>query len=314
VDDLLDVARVSTGKVLLGRAPLDLGALVTRSLATRTAGGRTERHRLEVETEPVWVDADDARLEQIVTNLVGNALKYTPAGGTVRVVVRREGDRAVLQVADTGVGIPSHVIGRVFDLFVQGDRSIDRSQGGLGVGLTLVRRLVEMHGGVVEAASPGAGAGSVFTVRLPALADPDPLPPARAPRPSQARRRVLVVEDNSDVREMLRAALELNGHDVHEAEDGPSGVAAARALRPEVVLVDIGLPGLDGYEVARQIRADGADDTLVLIALTGYGQPEDRRRAMDAGFDAHLVKPVDPPALAVLICEVQPKASRADKS
>ena len=298
VDDLLDVARVMTGKVLLERQPLDLADAVNHHVNSVRATGKMQDHVVALETTPVWVDADSIRVEQIVSNLVSNALKYTPAGGRITICVRPAGDQAVLTVEDTGVGIPPHLLSRIFDLFVQGERRLDRTQGGLGIGLTLVRRLVELHGGTVEAFSEGRDRGSRFTVRLKAIAARSHLEVGRTGVWTAARRRILVIEDNADARSILRALLEAAGHEVHEAADGPRGLELALALRPDVALIDLGLPGLDGFEVARQLRA--ADDRrgILLVAVTGYGSPEDRERALLAGFDVHLVKPVDPDILA----------------
>jgi signal transduction histidine kinase/CheY-like chemotaxis protein len=302
VDDLLDVARVTSGKIALVRRPLELGQALRHSLATLAASGRTERHRVTMDLEPVWADVDETRFEQIVNNLVGNALRFTPAAGTIEITLRAEHGDAVLRVRDTGVGIAREMLSRVFDLFAQGERGPDRGAGGLGLGLTLVRRITELHGGRVEAASEGTGHGSTFTVRLPALATPPaPAPAASATAPSNGRaRRILVVEDNTDAREMLRHLLHLAGHDVHEAADGPGGLEAALRLRPDVALVDVGLPGFDGYQLARRVRGS-TGPSIYLVALTGYGQPDDRRQAMEAGFDAHLVKPVNPEALLAAI-------------
>jgi PAS domain S-box-containing protein len=300
VDDLLDVARVSSGQVLLAQQACDLGALVRQVVATFRASHRLDGHEVNAETPAAWVEADPVRLEQVIANLLDNALKYTPAGGLIHLAVHGEPDAAVLTVSDTGAGIPAHLLARVFDLFVQGERGTDRGQGGLGIGLTLVRRLVELHQGTVEAASAGAGRGATFTVRLPRA-----LPPAEAaaadPPAAAHRLRILLVEDNADAREMLSAALRLQGHEVHVASDGPEGVSAALALQPDAALVDIGLPGFDGYEVARRIRAGRPTRATRLVALTGYGQPEDRRRTRDAGFDDHLVKPVDPGRVAEVL-------------
>jgi signal transduction histidine kinase/CheY-like chemotaxis protein len=296
VDDLLDVARVTSGKIVLDRRPLELAEAVRRGMATLAASGRTERHRVGLDLEPVWANVDETRLEQIVTNLVGNAVRFTPDGGSIDVGLRARGGEAVLQIRDTGVGIAPETLPRIFETFVQGARGPEGGPGGLGLGLTLVRRIAELHGGSVEAASEGAGRGSTFTVRLPAMPSPPPPPDPTRRRTSGVRRRVLIVEDNADAREVLRFALELSGHEVHEAHDGPSGLAAILRLRPDVALVDIGLPEFDGYEVARKVRATGGR-VPYLVALTGFGQPDDRRQALEAGFDAHLVKPVEPDAL-----------------
>ena len=298
VDDLLDVSRVVAGKVALRLQPVDLGE-VARRVATLGGGPAGARHVIYVDAAPTWVSADPTRLEQVLTNLVANAVKYTPAGGEITVTVAREGNQAVLRVRDTGMGIRPELLPRVFDLFVQADRSLERSSGGLGIGLTLVRQLVQLHGGSVEAASAGPGRGSTFTVRLPILAAL-PVPDGGAqPAVGGPPQRVLVVEDNDDAREMLRNLLSLLGHEVHEACDGAAGIEEARRVRPDAALIDIGLPGIDGYEVARRIRADVPGARLV--AVTGYGQPEDRERALAAGFDVHLVKPVDPDQLQRLL-------------
>jgi signal transduction histidine kinase/ActR/RegA family two-component response regulator len=290
VDDLLDAARVSTGKIVLRTTPLDVAAAVRRLVAGLVA----PRHTVRVDAESVWVSADETRLDQIIGNLISNALKYTPAGGEVSARVRAEGGEAVLEVVDTGDGIPAALLPHVFEPFVQGERTPDRTHGGLGLGLALVKRLVEMHGGSVQAASGGAGRGRTFTVRVPRIATPDAAAaPARAPS-VVASRRVLVVEDNADAREVLVAALRLDGHEVHEASDGHAGLEAALRLVPDVALIDVGLPGLDGYEVVRRLRATDAGAAMLLVALTGYGQADDRRRALAAGFDIHLVKPVAP--------------------
>jgi PAS domain S-box-containing protein len=300
VDDLLDVARVMTGKVLLERQPLDLAEAVTRHINSVRATGKMQEHRITVDAQTVWIDADSLRIEQIVGNLVSNALKYTPAGGRIAIRVGPDDGHALFSIEDTGVGMPAHLLTRVFDLFVQGDRRLDRGQGGLGIGLTLVRRLAELHGGTVEATSEGPDRGSRFTVRLRAIS-----PPRLAPdvarlggRWDVAARRILIIEDNADARIMLRQLLETAGHEVHEASDGRKGLELALTLRPDVALIDLGLPGLDGYEIARQLRAADERRKILLVAVTGYGSPEDRERSLLAGFDVHLVKPVDPDMLA----------------
>jgi PAS domain S-box-containing protein len=296
MDDLLDVGRVMTGKIALDRQPLRLRELTERVVATMRATGRTERHTITVTGSDPWIHADATRMEQIVSNLLTNALKYTPAGGAVTLSIEAEGPETVLRVSDTGRGIPSDLLPRIFDLFVQGDQPPERAQGGLGIGLTLVRRLAELHDGRVEAASRGADRGATFTVRLPRA---EPPPPTPAPRTTSdaPKQRIMIVEDNADAREMLRTILELDGHIVYEAGDGAAGVDAILALQPDVALVDIGLPGVDGHEVARRLRADARAGRTTLVALTGYGQAEDARRAREAGFDLHLVKPVDPATL-----------------
>ena len=295
VDDLLDLSRAMSGKILLARQATDLSTLVASCLETFRATGRTAGYRIAVDLAPGWVDGDPTRLEQIVSNLLDNALKYTPSGGSIDIALARAGDDVVFNVRDSGVGIPSELLPQVFDVFVQGAISIDRSQGGLGIGLSLVRRLVELHGGSVSADSPGAGLGSSFTIRLPGVqpAAPDaPCAPALAPPVDTGKPSVLLIEDNEDGREMMATMLAAHGYPVFQAADGLQGVSQAQACMPDAALVDIGLPGIDGYEVARRLRADPATRGIRLIAVTGYGLPDDQRRVLEAGFDQHLVKPV----------------------
>jgi CheY-like chemotaxis protein/nitrogen-specific signal transduction histidine kinase len=302
VDDLLDVSRMTTGKVLLARRPMDLAQLTVNAVNGWRSSGRLDHHAVSLETSPAWVDADETRMEQVLSNLVGNALKYTPPGGAVSIRVGPDGDRAILQVVDTGAGIPPGLLDRVFDLFVQGERTLDRAEGGLGIGLTLVKLLVRLHGGTVSALSEGPGRGSAFIVRLPRVVAPASAGlAAPAGERARVRRRILLVEDNPDAREMLRMGLTLQGHEVHEAGDGKTAVELAGFVRPEVALIDIGLPGFDGYEVARRIRATDEGKKMFLVAVTGYGQAEDRRRAQEAGFDAHATKPVLSDQLALII-------------
>jgi signal transduction histidine kinase/CheY-like chemotaxis protein len=310
VDDLLDVSRVTAGKARLIRRPLDLAALVTTTMNMWRSSGRFDQHRVSLDVASAWVDADESRMEQVLSNLVGNALKYTPAGGEVIIRVRPDGTSAVLEVADAGVGMTPDLLERVFDLFVQGERTLERAQGGLGIGLTMVKTLVEMHGGTVGVRSEGLGHGSTFSVRLPRVVSrEEPRVAVATPAPAPARLRILLVDDNEDVREMLRVQLTMQGHEVHEAADGAAGAELAASLNPDVALVDIGLPGLDGYEVARRIRAHADGRPIRLIALTGYGQAEDRLRALDAGFDAHVTKPVFPERLAEIIGGTSPRSS-----
>jgi signal transduction histidine kinase/CheY-like chemotaxis protein len=302
LDDLLDVARITQGKIELVRVPLDLGTIVSEAVdaARGLLDGKGHSVGLNLPERPVRLAADPTRLVQIVSNLLSNAAKYTPANGIVTVTAGEERGWATITVEDNGIGIAPELLPRVFDLFSQLDPSTARTEGGLGVGLTLVRRLAELHGGRVTARSRGRGQGSAFVVHLPAGVRTVP-PPAGAAQPqATVRRRILVVEDNADAATMLRTALELDGHHVRTAADGPAGVAEALSDKPDIMLVDIGLPGMDGYEVARQARR-ALGSSVALVALTGYGQPADRRRATEAGFDAHLVKPLDPDKLKDLI-------------
>jgi CheY-like chemotaxis protein len=287
MNDLLDVGRVIAGKILLSRKSVNLAAIVRRVHEMLAFTGESRNHAIRLELDEVWVDGDSVRIEQVITNLLTNAIKYTPKGRSISVSVRREQDTAVIQVQDTGTGIPAALLPRIFDLFVQGERPLHRPAGGLGIGLTVVRRLVELHGGSVAAES--SGAGSRFTVRLPAVAAP-PSQPTDA-LPLSRRRQVLVVEDNDDVLAALRSKLELDGHTVSTAVDGIEGLSRLLKLKPEVSIVDIGLPGLTGYELARHARAAGYAGRM--IALSGYGAERDAKAALVAGFDAYLVKPVD---------------------
>ncbi len=286
--DLLDVGRVISGKVLLTRRAIDLSVVAQRVVSTLEVTGDAQRHVLEIELEPAWVDGDATRIEQVFSNLVTNALKYTPAGGRIVLRVQRSGEQVVLQVSDNGPGIPPTLLPRVFDLFVQGERSLDRRTGGLGIGLTLARRLVELHGGTIEADS--SPRGSTFTVRLPAIEAPIGSD-TRQRRHELNRRSVVLVEDNADALESLRLMLELDGHTVVTARDGVSGLRTVLDLRPDVAVVDVGLPGMTGLELAKRSR--GAGYAGMMIAVSGYGREQDVRQARESGFDAHLVKPVN---------------------
>ena len=299
-DDLLDASRALTGKIVLRREPLDLSVAALQTITTLKASGRLGAHQVVHDLRSVWVDADPVRLDQVITNLLVNAVKYTPEGGTIRVGVKPDGHEAVLTVADDGIGMSPELAARAFELFVQGQRELDRSQGGLGIGLTLVRRLAEMHGGAAAAYSAGEDRGSEFVVRLPTTPRPATIveaPPLAAPGP----RSILVVEDNDDARESLRMLLEAQGHETQMAADGASGLEMAVGWQPDIALVDIGLPGLDGYELSRRVRSAHLPRRIFLVALTGYGAPEDRDRAFAAGFDAHIAKPVDRTVLASLL-------------
>ena len=300
VDDLLDAARVHGGKVTLERRPVDLTEALQHALRTVQGASSEPHHAVELDIEPMGVNVDPIRLEQILVSLLTNAVKFTPAGRAIRVRVRAEGDSAVLVVQDDGIGMPAEILPRIFDLFFQGERSAARTEGGLGIGLTLVKTLTELHGGSVEAASAGRGHGSTFVVRLPRAATPTS---SRRPgRVASARRRVLLVEDNDDAREMLRTWLTLDGHDVLEAANGLDAVKILASDRPDVAFIDIGLPEMDGYEVARTARRH-TDQSTLLVALTGYGQTEDRQRCFDAGFDDFVLKPVDPARLTQILAD-----------
>ena len=290
VDDLLDVGRLTFGRFELQRGIVDLATVVAQCV--EIVSSRAPEHRIHVATSSVPVDGDPARLEQIVTNLLDNAVKYTPTGGVISVDVSQVQDKAVLRVRDSGIGIGPDLLPRMFDLFTQGDRSLDRSTGGLGLGLAVVKQLVRLHGGHVSATSAGPDEGSEFVVELP-VASPNVASSTMTEVVQSLRPlRVLVVEDHDDARESLRLLLTAEGHAVTGAQDGPEGLEVLRSWRPDVALVDVGLPGLDGYAVARAVAADPDVREIPLVALTGYGQPEDRRRAIAAGFRAHLVKPV----------------------
>lgn len=305
VEDLVDTARVTTGKISLTRASVNLAESAARSLKTFEVAGRGDRYAISAESEDTWIYADSARVDQILANLIGNALKYTPVGGGIKVRVGPDGDHGVFEITDTGVGMSPEVLDRAFDLFYQDERTPDRPGGGLGIGLTLVRQLVELHGGTVEAASDGEGQGSRFTVRFPLAAPGDGAEAEDHLGGSEVgHSRILLVEDNEDARQMLQMLLTLGGHQVYAAHDGASGLDVAAATSPDIAVIDLGLPGMDGYEVARRLRAGRGRD-MGLIALSGYGQPEDRRKALAAGFDTHVVKPVDPTHLSVVIASLQ---------
>ncbi len=292
VDDLLDVSRITQGRIELQREPLELAPIVAQAMESVEQLLRDKRHKVTVTScfEPLFIDGDGARLVQCVANLLTNAAKYTDPAGEIRVELRSEPAGAVIMVADNGIGITAELLPRIFELFVQSERSLDRSEGGLGIGLSVVQRLIDMHGGKVTAASAGPGHGSTFEIFLPTVAAPErgrPEPDRLAVQP----RRVLVVDDNVDAANSLAEFLRLEGHRTEAVYRAKEALDAIADFNPDVVLLDIGLPDMDGYEVAKRIRAGGS--SVRLVALTGYGQAEDIQRTLSAGFDAHLVKPVD---------------------
>jgi CheY-like chemotaxis protein len=305
VDDLLDVSRIQQGRIELERQPFDLATAVLMALETVQAQMSAKHHQvINASTGALRVEGDRVRIVQAVGNVLTNAARYTPPGGTIRVTTREEGGMAVIEIADNGVGIARELLPKVFDLFVQGKRSADRTEGGLGIGLSLVRRLVEMHGGAVSAASAGDGHGATFTLRLP-LAKTQPVSGTAAPPQSTLSRpqRVLVVDDNEDAANSLAYLLRLTGHAAETAYSARAALERVADFAADVVVLDIGLPEMDGYEVARRIRASSGTPPA-LVALTGYGQSADVQRAMEAGFDAHLTKPVTFDELQRLIAEV----------
>jgi signal transduction histidine kinase/CheY-like chemotaxis protein len=308
VDDLLDVSRVMRGKVELRKERVELAAVVARAVETAQPLIEAQAHELTVDLprESLPLEADLVRLAQVLGNLLTNAAKYTEAGGRIWLAARRDGDRVVLRVRDTGIGIPADMLPKVFDLFVQVDHATTKAQGGLGIGLTLVKNLVELHDGTVEAHSAGVGKGSEFVMRLPLLArwqepthgeeNGDP-----SQQPSASGHRLLVVDDHVDAADSLALLLRLQGHEVRVAYDGPAALELAQDHRPEMIFLDIGMPGMDGFEVARRVKQIPGMGCVRLAALTGWGQQEDRRRTAEAGFDHHLVKPAEPDALEKLL-------------
>jgi signal transduction histidine kinase len=306
IDDLLDVSRITANKIVLRHEPVDLAEICEHVHHILEPAARAARVSLAIHLPKghAVVEGDPVRLEQIVSNLVGNAIKYTPEGGNVSVSLSCERGRAVLSVRDDGIGIAPAMLEEIFEPFVQAHGVEGRSRGGLGLGLSLVRDLVEMHGGTVRAESAGDGLGSVFTVSLPVSRKRvAPRPKSAMPADATARSSVLLVEDNADLRELMAAMIESWGYSVEVASEGRSGVDLARRVAPRVAFVDIGLPGIDGYEVARRLREVLPKASTRLIAMSGFGQPEDRARALQAGFDAHLVKPVEVEELRKLLSE-----------
>jgi CheY-like chemotaxis protein/two-component sensor histidine kinase len=312
----MEVSRITRGKIELRREPIEVAAVVRSAVEASRPLIESAGHQLalSVPAEPLTLNADPIRLSQVLANLLNNSAKYTSPGGQIWLTVRQAGSDAVISVRDSGVGIPADMLPRVFDLFTQVGRESNRAQGGLGIGLTLVKSLVEMHGGTVEARSEGPDLGSEFIVRLPLAADARFVPGGdvlHSPSQFVAPRRVLVVDDNRDSAESMGMLLRLLGADVRIVYSGAEALETVSAFRPTVVLLDIGMPDLDGYEVARRIRqrAEGLDVTL--IALTGWGQEEDRRRSRSAGFDYHLIKPADMNALEMVLASVDERVEKS---
>lgn len=311
VDDLLDVSRLTTGKFALRKERLELRDVISAALETSLPVIEQQGHAFSVVVpdEPIFVDGDRVRLAQVVSNLLINSAKYTHRGGTIRLSAARDDEAAVLAVTDDGIGIPTDMLDAVFGMFTQVDRTLEKANGGLGVGLSLVKGLVEMHGGSIKARSEGEGKGSEFAVRLPAAsapADPAPLPdaPAKNAEPD-GRCRILLIDDNVDAADSLGQILELMDHEVRTAYDGESGIEAARAFRPDIVLCDIGMPKMNGYDTARALRSEAWGKDTVLVALTGWSHEEDRRKSAEAGFDHHLVKPVEVDTLMALLADLR---------
>jgi signal transduction histidine kinase/ActR/RegA family two-component response regulator len=316
VDDLLDVSRVMQGKVQLRRAPVELRQLIRHVVDEVKASIAASQQELAVElpTSNVWVDGDSVRISQIVSNLLANAMKFTPAAGRLTVTLDQDGGQAIITVADTGTGIEREMLEKIFEPFTQVASSLDRSRGGLGIGLALVKSLAELHGGSVSAESEGLGKGSRFVTRLPAMdAQPVTQPPTSGAMPVE-KRKVLVVDDNHGAAEMLGLLLrKMWQHDVQLAFDGPTAIESAKTFQPDVMLLDIGLPGLSGYEVATRLRQMPGLNGLYLVALTGYGQQEDQRRSREAGFDLHLVKPVSVESLQKVFDHPASQKSREER-
>ncbi len=304
VDDLLDVSRITQGKIQLRLQQVNLVTLLrsASSSVRPLIADRNHDFHVAIGPERISIEADPTRLEQVVVNLLTNAAKYTESGGCIELNAALEAGHAIIRVRDNGIGIAPELLPHVFDLFTQGDRSLARSEGGLGIGLTMVRKLVELHGGTVEADSEGPGRGSTFTVRLPARAEGASRPnPPGSPAFEPVKVRILLIEDNTDLGLSMSRLLKLLGHDVAVAHDGAAGVQAAHSYRPELILLDIGLPGMDGYEVIRKLRQDASTRDTRVIAMTGYGQEDERHRALAAGFDDYLTKPVDQDTLVAIL-------------
>ncbi len=320
VDDLLDVARITRGRINLSREPIELGTLVARAveIVQPLIQERGHQFTTEIPDGTLRVNADPLRLTQALGNVLGNAAKYTERQGNISLSVRRQGTEIDIRVRDNGIGIPAEVLPRIFDLFTRLDRRSDHPHSGLGIGLALVRRLLQMHDGTISAHSEGTGRGSEFVIRLPMLPETTQSVNGRQPATTAdappVRRRILVADDNADALQTLATVLELSGHEVFSAANGSLALECAERHLPEVALLDIGMPLLDGYEVARRIRAQAWGKRITLVALTGWGQESDRRRSQEAGFDSHLVKPLDLGKLTQLLARLPASAPAADEA
>jgi len=305
LDDLLDISRVTRGTLALRLQPTELSSIIDTAVETARPTIDAKRHVLSVEVspEPIQLTADPLRVAQVLSNLLTNAAKYTDPEGQIRLSARCDGDSVVIRVEDSGIGISAAALPRVFNMFSQVHSTTDRSEGGLGIGLALAQGLIELHGGTIEANSGGLGCGSEFTVRLPRRATrvPGTAPDRPAAVVGTSRHRILIADDNRDCAETLAALLRMEGHEVTSVHDGPVALSAFSEIKPDVALLDIGMPGLTGYEVARKMRQSSIGASLTLIAITGWGQDVDKERAYAAGFDHHLTKPVDPQRLAELL-------------
>ncbi len=312
VDDLLDLSRISRGKVELRKERMELAKAIQQAIETSRPAIEQAGHDLliDVPPSPIYVDADVTRLAQVFSNLLNNAAKYTERGGRIRLAVHHHGADAIVSVRDNGIGIPSHMLPHVFEMFTQVDRNLERSQGGLGIGLSIVKRLVQMHGGSVEAKSDGHGMGSEFVVRLPVILSViQPRTDEVETTESSSRRRILVVDDNRDAAVSLAMMLKLMGNEAKTAHDGLEALDVAAVYRPDMILLDIGMPKLNGYDAARHIREQSWGKSVVLVALTGWGQEEDRRKSKEAGFDSHMVKPIEPAALEKLLTNLKAESA-----
>jgi PAS domain S-box-containing protein len=313
IDDLLEVSRISSGKVVLQRSRIDLRVIAQLAIEASMPFISAGRHEFEADLPeiPLWVDGDASRLAQVMSNLLNNAAKYTAEGGRINLSLATEGSWAVVRVRDNGVGIPSEMLDEVFHMFTQVNRTLDRAQGGLGIGLSLVRRLTELHGGEVIAASSGLGHGSLFTVRLPLAAASEAQQPDSAPAKPEtsksSRLRILVIDDIADVADVMKMLLDMEGFETRVAYNGAAALQIAKEFSPDVIFCDIGLPEMDGHEIARRMRADPAIASAVLIALTGWGSEAELRKTRESGFDFHMVKPVDTDALLKLLSQIEPR-------